>query len=130
MSFLLMWKYGLTGNLYWCVRHINHIGDVPLVNPGADGRGDGMLAYVYQSRTVPSLRLETIRDGVEDYEYLWLLADRVRKAEAVGQSCPEVRALLTIPDSVARDMGHYSHDPKPLEVYRWRIAEAIEALGD
>jgi hypothetical protein len=84
----MQYDYGIQGNLYWGTATYNLAGNsgVPL-NAYADpertnmaGRagtnGDGYLVYpgldygIYGP--VPSLRLQSIRDGLEDYEYIWL----------------------------------------------------------
>ena len=129
MSFLLMWKYGLTGNLYWASGVSNNLDGNKGVNVGADGRGDGQLIYIHKGKRIPSLRLEMIRDGVEDYEYLWLLRERVEQARKRGASVSAAEKLLTIPAEVAVDVAHYSHDPAPIAQYRDRVAQAVESLG-
>ncbi|MBN1342137.1 MAG: DUF4091 domain-containing protein [Phycisphaerae bacterium] len=129
MSFLLMWKYGVTGNLYWTAGANANLDGNQGRNVGADGKGDGQLFYVSGGKRVPSQRLEMIRDGVEDYEYLWLLRDRIGRARARGIDVAEAEKLLTIPQDVARDVGHYTDDPEVIDRYRNQVAEAIEGLG-
>jgi len=75
------WRYGLTGLLYWTTTYWKETGD-PWVNPLSyehRHNGEGILFYpgtaVGYDGPVPSIRLKAIRDGVEDYEYLKLLAD-------------------------------------------------------
>lgn len=75
------WRYGLTGLLYWTTVYWRDTGD-PWVNPiSYEDRynGEGSLFYpgtaVGYDGPVPSIRLKAIRDGMEDYEYLRLLAD-------------------------------------------------------
>jgi glycosyl hydrolase family 123 len=131
MSFLLMWKYELTGNLYWATGCNSVLGDDVLENPGADGRGDGQLVYNAGPKgIVPSMRLEMVRDGVEDYEYLWLLRDRIRAAKKRGVDTASFEGLLELPPEVAVDATHYTHDPDVLEGWRTCVAEAIEALAE
>lgn len=130
MSFLLMWKYHLTGNLYWAAGAKGLTAEGTAENPGADGRGDGQLAYSATSAgIVPSLRLEMIRDGVEDYEYLWLLNDLVNRAKQQGKDVAPYEALLAIPSEVAVDASHYTRDPSVIETYRAALAKAIEELS-
>lgn len=82
------WRYGLTGLLYWTTTYWKETGD-PWVNPlSYEHRynGEGILFYpgtaVGYGGPVPSIRLKAIRDGMEDYEYLKLLADYGDKAFA------------------------------------------------
>ncbi len=129
MSFLLMWKYGLTGNLYWASGVNNDLDKTHGKNVGSDGRGDGQLVYIHKGRRVPSLRLEMIRDGAEDYEYLWLLRERVARAKERGLDVSAAEKLLTIPPEVAVSVSKYSHDPDTIGRYRDQVARAIEGLG-
>ena len=81
---------GITGNLYWAT-------SIQLTKEGADRdiwnypfasnyrAGDGFLIYsgvegdgvINRNIPVPSLRLEAIRDGMEDYEYLCLMENKI-----------------------------------------------------
>src|ERR1700730_2499984 len=38
--------------------------------------GDGQLVYPGKHGPIGSIRLANIRDGLEDYEYLWMLAKK------------------------------------------------------
>ena len=58
----------------------------------------------------------SLRDGIEDYEYLAILA-RLRGRDAV---LPHVEAI-------SRSMTDFSRDPVRLEQVRRRIAAEIEA---
>lgn len=97
------------------------------------GNGDGRLFYPenrhvgvdttpYLGEAVPSYRVELLRDGIEDYEYLKMLerlaAEKPRKAAAA-------RRLLQIPSSIYTDEQHYNKDPQAILQYRRRLAEAI-----
>ncbi len=80
--FWQMWKYRVVGILYWGVVAWRS-GD-PWENPAGrvdkypERYGDGMLLYPGKTvgvfGPVTSFRLENIRDGIEDYQYLYLLA--------------------------------------------------------
>lgn len=82
------WRYGLTGIVYWTTVNWKETGD-PWVNPlsiyGAYN-GEGILLYpgtaVGYDGPVPTMRLKALRDGMEDYEYLRLLADAGDRAFA------------------------------------------------
>jgi hypothetical protein len=107
------------------------------------GNGDGRFFYPPRrdpnDSAVPNLdgpinstRWENLRDGMEDYEYLWLLSQAVAQAEA-GQADAELlrqaRALLTVPPQISRDLTHFTTDPRPILDQRDRIATLIERLG-
>lgn len=119
------------------------------------GNGDGR--FLYPPRRDPntaaepslegpinSIRWENLRDGMEDYEYFWLLREAVRGVEASkGGSVnrdeqtderaallAEAKRLLTVPDEVSRDLTHFTTDPRPLLEHRERLARMIERLAE
>ena len=106
------------------------------------GNGDGRLFYppnrdagndlnTYIKEPVPSFRLEQLREGIEDYEYLTLLkslAPLIKESD--GQLYNEAIKLLTIPEAIFRDGKSYTKDPADLLDYRSRIALMIERLTD
>ena len=76
----MMYDYGIDGNLYWCVNAYKVDGRTEDMYDRVDPtymNGDGYLFYPgvdYGMDTpVSTLRLETIRDGMEDYEYFYEL---------------------------------------------------------
>ena len=78
MVFWLTWKYQKTGFLYWGVAYHGDpkemTPDGPTerysVGPPHMGNGDGTLCYYGPDLTLyPPIRLNAIRDGIEDYEY-------------------------------------------------------------
>ena len=87
----IAWKYGISGELYYSMNEAwAHGGD-----PWTDlrlygGNGDGTLLYpgrpaLIGGRTdipIESIRLKLIREGMQDYEYLTLLADVCGKQSA------------------------------------------------
>ncbi len=81
--------------------------------------GDGWLIYPWRDWTpLPSVRLENIRDGVEDYEYLWLL----RELDPGNE-------LLTVGEDISRDFTHFCKDPAVIQARRLAVARAIEAAA-
>jgi hypothetical protein len=112
------------GNEYW-VRYPN---------------GDGYLAYpgspVGHGGPVSSVRLEQAREGVEDYEYLYLLRDRLRKAQAAGRDTAEAEkvladaaAMVPIPNPGGRYATRILPDPDAVLRLKERLGRAIEHLG-
>lgn len=96
---------------------------------------NGMGNFVYpgpEGRMYPSLRLENMRDGLEDYEYLRLLEGLVNKLELENADHPllsESRELLSVPVEVATAIDNYNPNPEALLEYRNRVARQIEKLG-
>jgi len=78
--------------------------------------GDGVLLYPGTKGPIGSIRLANIRDGLEDYEYLWLLAGKLGGRDAAREAC--------LP--VARSLTSFTRDPDALGAQRERIARQIE----
>jgi len=102
--------------------------------------GDGYLAYpgslVGRRGPVSSIRLEQAREGVEDYEYLYLLRERIRKAKAAGRNVADAEqvladaaALVPIPNVGGRYASRILPDPDVVLRLKQRLARAIERLG-
>jgi len=137
----LSWKLGVEGFEYWSVsswgrclrnmgsrRHVDRVESKWNANSFGSYNGDGYLCYPGPNRTLlSSIRLEALRDGIEDYEYLAILKRRL-DARA-GRAAKGARKLIEISDDVCREDLTFTDDPKVLLEARRKIAEAIEALG-
>lgn len=127
---LLMWqmyRYDITGLLYWSTTYWNpastkdpweDIATVKDINPSI--YGDGSLFYPgarYGIKgPVTSVRLECIRDGLEDYEYL-VLARRVLDQQTVD----------VIVHQIAPELVRYETDPTKFEDVRRMLGEMLTA---
>ena len=103
------------------------------------GNGDGRYFYpenrdinndhsVHNSEVIPCLRLEILRDGIEDYEYLIMLenlAKNVSKSKAA-----KAKKLLQIPTSLYENETTYNKDPQVIIKYRKKLAKAILSLQE
>ncbi len=128
----MCWKSGVTGLLYWCVNFWE--GD-PMKNPSSfakDQNGNGFLFYPGVEGPVSSIRLESLRDGMEDYEYLYLLQELVNAVRAKGRSNPSVEnqayQYLMVEPALVESLRGYSKNPEILLNQRKEIAEMIEKL--
>lgn len=106
------------------------------------GNGDGRYFYP-PDRNAPeskkpdirapvrSIRLEYIRDGIEDYEYFYLLKQKVKQATR-GQEklVQKAKELLEIPESIVKSNKEYTKDPEKLTSYREKIAKIIVQFND
>ncbi len=132
----LCWKYDIKGLLYWCVNWW------PFVDPFEDTNntqwgqnGNGLLYYPGPEGPISSIRLEVLRDGLEDYEYLYLLKVIVRTVKAMGLEAQagdllkEAEELLEVDVSIARSMTDFTKDTRVFLERRRKIGEAIEELG-
>ncbi len=112
------------GNYYW-VRYPN---------------GDGFLIYpggpIGHTGPISTVRLEQAREGVEDYEALCLLRERLERARAAGRDVAAAEAalqsaadLVTIPNAGGRYSSLILPDPEAVYRVRREVAAAIDALG-
>jgi len=94
---------------------------------------DGVGALVLPGPTgpIPTLRLENIRDGLEDYDYLVLLRDLAAEIRALPSTpareafLVEADTLLAVPASVVDTMTSFTRTPVTLYDYRQQVANAI-----
>ena len=131
----MCWKYGIKGYLSWCV---NFWEENPWQNPMNtkwEQNGNGFLYYPGKDAPVSSIRLEVTRDGLEDYEYLYLLQQKIKAVkdknmEAENQELlKKAEALLTIDNAIASSMSDYTKDPQLINKRRDDIAKMIESLN-
>jgi len=140
------WKLGVTGFLYWSLNCFRdnfkaepRWPDGPwdpatFVNQqGGRHHGDGQLLYPGPDRLpLSSVRLENFRDGIEDYEYLWLLRDaaaRLKKAGGHDALAAEAEKALAIDDALVKDLTHFTQDPAALRRARAAVALLLERAG-
>jgi len=138
---MFCWKYAAAGFEYWSPvswgRNWRKMPPKQWPNdpwdPNTFGKfnGDGYLLYPGPGGVpYPSIRLKALRDGFEDYEYMWLLENLVQRAEAAGKRGPGVdqaRSLLAMNDLIT-DAGHYCRQNAEYFQFRQRVAQAILAL--
>jgi len=157
--FWLTWKYGITGFEYYC---FGLWGRNPRITPRwpkspwhcysfATTNGDGQLCYPGPNgQPAASIRLENIRDGIEDGEALWILdaalsalneqvatagikkTSRVKLPDGestVGDLLQRASRAVRIDDSFCKDVTHWSLDPGGLFRRRREVGELIEAIA-
>ena len=127
---ILFWQQkmkGVQGILYWnvcwwepnwgCPDPWKGLTTVTQINPNI--YGDGSLIYpgkqVGVDGPVSSVRLEVIRDGIEDFEYLTLADSRI----GAGASAKYISRL-------ARSLVDFDEDPAKIEQVRRELGDAIE----
>jgi hypothetical protein len=118
----ISWRFGITGLLYWSTTNWASARDVwtnpvtygdqynmegSLLYPGVDAGVQGFIA---------SIRLKEIREGLEDYEYLKILAQR--RSNAVAQGFVK---------RIARTWHDWDTDTRHLMGARAEIARSILA---
>ena len=146
------WREKVRGILVWETCYWTNKGAYPASpqNPYEDtmswanstvgfGNGDGRFIYPPPAAAdgkaentvlddpVPSLRLEMLCDGIEDYEYFAMLE------RLLGTASPEAGkrfgALLDVPPEVTSGLTKFSRDSHAILAHRLAIARAIEELG-
>jgi len=109
------------------------------------GNGDGRFVYPPPAAAVPgasgpdpviappvsSIRWEMLREGIEDYEYLYRLRELLdgRRDRLPPERIAEIETLMQVPESITADMTTFTTDPAPIYARRRQIAEAIEELS-
>ncbi len=134
----ITWKYKMNGILYWALDYWTQTAD-PWLDPvtylsgffcsrGGVLNGEGSLLYP-GSRVrrhtgqpdvdgpVSSIRFELLREGMEDYEYLWLL-----RSLGEGALADQIVQELVV------DVSAFSRNPAALFAAREKLARRIEEL--
>ncbi|MCY3017921.1 MAG: DUF6067 family protein [Planctomycetota bacterium] len=150
--FWLTWKFGPTGFEYYCYniwkfnqpKNGKKWPETPH-SPGAFGssmvyNGDGNLFYPGPDGPFSSVRLENIRDGIEDWESHYVLRDYVETLEAKRKTdaaladkakdlLDKAKAVLRIPDEVTgMDFISWTWEPAVLLKAHKDLGDTIEAL--
>ncbi len=123
--------YGFKTGAAQIAQWVYHFGDSVFKGNGFRQEDEG---YVYASSDgpLPSLYWESVREGVDDYRYLTLLRQsanalgdgklsRIVLREILGQVNWQFQALASSERSAPPH-------PATLRKWRWRVAQAIEAL--
>jgi len=140
LMFWQCWKYGAEGFLYWGTTHweLNvttdrRWPDIPWIpyNRQPGHNGCGYLIYPGPNGTpLGSIRFELVRDGIEDFEYFYLLRELLA---AAGERAPaELRARaeaeLAVSPDVLVDHKIFTEDPGAILKARRRVAGLVEQL--
>ena len=139
------WRYGVTGLLYWGTAVCGKNADGPKRWPdvpwdpatfrnkaGNPFNGDGQLIYPGpDGRPLSSIRLENLRDGIEDYEYFRLLRDAVTRLKKAGAArhrglIAEAAKALAADNAVVKDVTHFTDNAQVLRKARATLALLIE----
>jgi len=152
---VLFWQArqaGATGLLYWCVcwwyglpspaDGVECFPDAAVHMADTDtyqrfkSNGDGLLLWPgHDHEPLPSIRLEVIRVGIEDWEYLAELAERLERARALpvdarpdAATLARAEELCLVPAEISETMTEFTKDPEVILQRRRAVAEMIERL--
>lgn len=124
MTRVLFWQqymFDIDGVLYWAVNDWQNGAEWRTMDCGFD-YGDGRLLYCgakYGIRgPISSVRLEIIRDGIEDFQYLKMAEDVLGKSEVD-------RIVATVTTGIL----DYTRDPEVIRAARNEIGEALANAG-
>jgi len=122
----LNYRYGLKGYLHW---GFNAWTDDPFEAPG-EHRGDGWHVYPKKDGLINSLRWEQMRNGIQDYEYLWMLEDKIENvkdklSERLSGMIEPGRRGIEISSRVVKEFHEYDKDPNALYGARKQIIDEI-----
>lgn len=120
------YRFNLKGYLHW---GFDSWTDDPFEAPGQH-RGDGWHVYPAKDGLLNSLRWEQMRNGIQDYEYLWLLEDRIRQmkgnmSQRISSLIDPQRRSIEIATSVVRTTAEYSNDPNVLYTAKRQIIREL-----
>ena len=144
-----MWQRGGSGYLCWDTVVYHHTradfanarGRNPWSHPFTTFANGG-LSFFYPPRrdtqypagpdftVTPSLRMEIHREGVDDYEYAWLLERAMRAAEQAGTDVSAARAVFADVRRFFHNANLWSQNDAYFLELRERMAEAIERLQE
>lgn len=118
-----LFRYGFQGFLYWNITYwAENPWRNPLTYPG--GNGDGSLLYPGEEGPVDSIRWEITRDGIEDYDLLCLLRQRLAEVQDPGLRA-RLQQALDVTD-IAATFTDYEADPAVLEARRVALGQLLE----
>lgn len=126
----LNYRFDATGFLHW---GWNQWTDDPYHNVGQH-IGDAWHVYPVRDGVVNSLRWEEMRNGIQDYEYFWMLENRIRTLkDSLGTSVswidPRQRGK-EIATPVAPTLSEHTRDPHVLENAKRKVIMELLALRD
>lgn len=136
--FWVAWRFQYTGWLHWELNcwYGNLDGDkrwpeVPW-NPARGGVRNGEVGRVYpgpDATPLPSIRLENMRDGIEDYDLLWLLREKARQLPPESRRRRSVEALMDAAIlALCPSRAHFERDPDKVLAWHEKLGRALEAL--
>ncbi|MFH0889274.1 MAG: DUF4091 domain-containing protein [Planctomycetota bacterium] len=147
IRYWMMEKYNIQGDLYWSTTFWNYRNPYEDATTYTDktkqesyGNGDGVLLYPpvktppkepLISAPVSSIRLELIREGLEDREYFWLLKQEINRVRSrlSQRKLKDAEALLNEPDNLIRNLRDFEKDPQKIYQSRLKLALMIEELN-
>ncbi|HOK09230.1 MAG TPA: DUF4091 domain-containing protein [Candidatus Hydrogenedens sp.] len=133
-------KYNLEGDLFWSITYWaqNPWEEAMSIGDGGQrwGNGDGRLLYPPRKQPsseplieppVPSIRLECIRDGLEDREYLLVLERADARKAPIGLMARKVRAEAL--NYLTPSLKVYEQNPVMFYYYRAKVMNLVARIA-
>jgi hypothetical protein len=121
----LNYKYDATGYLHW---GWNQWTENPYLDPDIH-IGDGWHVYPVKDGVLNSLRWEQMRNGIQDYEYFWMLENKIKiLKDALGSRFawidPKQRGK-EIASNVVMEFAKHTDDPQVLYKAKMEIIREL-----
>jgi hypothetical protein len=121
----LNYRYNITGYLHW---GYNQWTDDPFTDPDIH-IGDGWHVYPSKDGVLNSIRWEQMRNGIQDYEYFWLLESRIKSLrDSLGSGFswidPKQRGQ-EIAANVVLDFVEHTYDPAVLNKAKMQLINEL-----
>ena len=121
----LNYRFGLKGYLHW---GFNRWTDDPFAAPGTH-RGDGWHVYPKKDGLINSLRWEQMRNGIQDYEYLYMLEDKISRMKAGLSDRLSIiepsRRGIEIASQIVKTMDTYNKNPDTIYSVKKQIIREL-----
>ncbi len=89
--------------------------------------GDGRLIYPGKDAPLPTARLKSMRDGMEDWMYMDLLEKALSDSANMPADWQErAQKELQVEDSLVKNLAEWSRDPAPIQAKKLRIAALLD----
>ena len=136
-SRILSWMqfdYGSDGTLYWAVNNSSNSSKLWEEAVGFNGAmGDGSLVYPAKKfslmQPVSTLRLESIREGQEDYEYLWMIRQAIEQYNEENGTDHDPEALMaSLYEGLYNGMQVVRGEPELFLRKRLAVLEVLQTI--
>ncbi|MGQ9610456.1 MAG: glycoside hydrolase domain-containing protein [bacterium] len=130
LLFWLNWKYRLDGYLHW---GLNRWTDKPFEDVGEElPPGDRYIIYPGTDGPINSIRWEASREGLQDYEYFRILAEKTKEVKKklgnVADFIDENQRSDEVCRSIINSFTKYETDPEKLRMARETLAKEITEI--
>jgi len=121
----LNYKYDATGYLHW---GWNQWTENPYLDPDIH-IGDGWHVYPVKDGVLNSLRWEQMRNGIQDYEYFWMLENKIKTLkDSLGSRFawidPQQRGK-EIASNVVMGFAEHTNDPQVLYKAKMQVIQEL-----